>query len=204
MLATSLQKADVKAPMQTVGSLSALDAILDEAVDGVLLKRQMPSTVRASLNALPLDNERSVRFFAAPEQVIGFLEALFAEWGMGGGAALSWIAEDAQTLAAQFAHTLSVARVHVRVDVVKGDACRKFHRDAMRARLICTYRGPGTEYGIADECCDPRHVEVTPTGCPILLKGKGWTEARVPALVHRSPPIEGTGMSRLVVVIDEG
>ncbi|MEM6422079.1 MAG: DUF1826 domain-containing protein, partial [Pseudomonadota bacterium] len=41
-----------------------------------------------------------------------------------------------------------------------------------------------------------------PTGMPILLRGKLWPESPASGIVHRSPPIEGTGATRLVLVLD--
>ena len=37
---------------------------------------------------------------------------------------------------------------------------------------------------------------------PILLRGTLWQERPRTGLLHRSPPIEGTGETRLVLVLD--
>lgn len=41
-----------------------------------------------------------------------------------------------------------------------------------------------------------------PTGSPIILRGTRWPETPVSRLLHRSPPIVGTGETRLVLVLD--
>jgi len=46
-----------------------------------------------------------------------------------------------------------------------------------------------------------RHLD-RPTGAPILLRGTLWPEHPRSGLLHRSPPIEGTGETRLVLVLD--
>jgi hypothetical protein len=85
---------------------------------------------------------------------------------------------------------------------VTTNACRKFHVDAMAARLICTYRGTGTQYGQSRNGDDPKRVFTVPTGSAVLLRGSLWPSNRDCGLVHRSPPIEGTGETRLVLVLD--
>lgn len=92
--------------------------------------------------------------------------------------------------------------VRLRFDVVTTNACWKFHVDAITARLICTYRGAGTQYGTSSNGSAPQTVHDVPTGAPILLRGTLWPTHPKSGLLHRSPPIEGTGESRLVLVID--
>ncbi|WP_424988154.1 DUF1826 domain-containing protein [Microbulbifer sp. S227A] len=110
--------------------------------------------------------------------------------------------DDVSALAAIFANVMRVDYLRLRLDVVRGNACRKFHIDAVTARLVCTYRGTGTQYGIAGDGADPRRVFTVPTGSPIILRGTSWPETPVSGLLHRSPPIEGTGETRLVLVLD--
>ena len=86
-----------------------------------------------------------------------------------------------------------------------------FHTDDVRYRQLCTYRGTGTEW------IEPRAVERSGSGRPLdpssmrrlergaiaFIRGaKGATLDR-PALVHRSPKIEGSGLTRLLLVIDD-
>ncbi|MEM8775233.1 MAG: DUF1826 domain-containing protein [Pseudomonadota bacterium] len=111
-------------------------------------------------------------------------------------------AEDVAAVAQNFSDLLDVEYVRLRLDVVTTNACRKFHIDAVTARLVCTYRGSGTQYGISTNGNDPRRVFSVPTGSPILLRGTHWPDDPPSGLLHRSPPIEGTGESRLVLVLD--
>ena len=109
---------------------------------------------------------------------------------------------DTAALADIFAGLMGVPYLRLRFDVVTDNACRKFHIDAVTARLVCTYRGPGTQYGISTERADPQRVFTVPTGAPILLRGTLWPARPPSGLRHRSPPIEGTGETRLVLVLD--
>lgn len=110
--------------------------------------------------------------------------------------------EDIHALAQLFSSIMLAPYIRLRLDVVQTNACRKFHVDALRARLVCTYRGTGTQLGIPDQDGDPQPLLTIATGAPIVLRGTKWPEFPRSGLLHRSPPIEGTGETRLVFVID--
>ena len=110
--------------------------------------------------------------------------------------------DDIAALATLFAALMDAALVKLRLEAVTSNACSKFHVDAMIARLICTYRGTGTQYGMATGGDVPRRVLTVPTGSPIVLRGTLWPPSPSAGVLHRSPPIEGTGETRLVLVVD--
>ncbi len=112
------------------------------------------------------------------------------------------LVDDVTALADVFARLTSARHVRLRFDVVTTNACRRFHIDAVSLRLLCTYRGTGTQYGVAADGADPERILTVPTGAPILLRGTLWPEQPSASLRHRSPPIEGTGETRLVLVLD--
>lgn len=114
----------------------------------------------------------------------------------------SLLVDDISALANIFAGVVRTSFLRLRLDVVTTDACPKFHTDAVTARLICTYRGTGTEFGNAEDGSDPSEVFTAPTGSPLLLKGSLWPQKPKSSLLHRSPPIERTGQTRLVLVLD--
>ncbi|MEO1223533.1 MAG: DUF1826 domain-containing protein [Pseudomonadota bacterium] len=114
----------------------------------------------------------------------------------------AWLIDDVAALADIFAGLMRAPYLRLRFDVVTTNMCRRFHIDAVTARLICTYRGTGTQYGISTDGTDPRRVFTAPTGAPIVLRGTLWPEQPDAGLRHRSPPIEGTGETRLVLVLD--
>lgn len=112
------------------------------------------------------------------------------------------LVDDIAALADLFAGLMRARWLRLRLDVVTTNACRRFHVDAVTARLVCTYRGTGTQYGLAPGGGDPARIFTVPTGAPILLRGTLWPERPRSGLLHRSPPIEGTGEARLVLVLD--
>lgn len=106
---------------------------------------------------------------------------------------------DIQTLAVRFAELTGKSALRIRLEGVTTNACKKVHADYTDLRLITTYAGPGTDYaphGDGD-CC----LERVPTGAITLFKGRLFGAGHDPCL-HRSPPIEGSGEARLVLVID--
>ena len=113
-----------------------------------------------------------------------------------------WLIDDAVALADHFAGLMRSSYIRLRFDVVTTNACRKFHVDAVTARLVCTYRGTGTQYGVSPDGGEPERIFTVPTGDPILLRGTLWPEEPSSGLRHRSPPIEGSGETRLLLVLD--
>jgi hypothetical protein len=112
------------------------------------------------------------------------------------------LADDASALAAIFNDIMPSSHFQLRFDVVTNNACRKFHIDAVTARLVCTYRGTSTQYGISTDGKDPKRVFTVPTGSAMILRGTLWPEESKSGLLHRSPPIAGTGETRLLFVLD--
>ena len=110
--------------------------------------------------------------------------------------------DDIAALGNIFSNIMNAPLIGLRLDCVTSNACRIFHVDAMKARLICTYRGTGTQYGNSLNGGDPKQIFTVPTGSPMILRGSHWERQNNQGLLHRSPPIEGSGETRFVVVID--
>ncbi|MEL7117330.1 MAG: DUF1826 domain-containing protein [Pseudomonadota bacterium] len=102
---------------------------------------------------------------------------------------------DIAALSAIFSSILKTAYLRLRLDAVTPGPCGTFHTDAVTARLICTYRGSGTHYRLPGQ--DIHHVA---TGAPMILRGSLWPSGT--DVLHRSPPIEGTSETRLVLMLD--
>ena len=142
------------------------------------------------------------RLILQPYAVRDAVEAVCDGSGTPDGAERDRLVDDIAKLSSIFAGLMSAPFLRLRIDVVTTNACPKFHIDAVTSRLVCTYRGTGTQYGISTDGADPRRVFIVPTGSPILLRGTLWPERPSSGLLHRSPPIEGTGETRLVLVLD--
>jgi len=111
----------------------------------------------------------------------------------------SLIADVAQLTLLAAGH-LGALMVNLRLEVTDGQSCPKWHLDSVRARLLCTLRGAGTQFGPAVGPAQVGAVHQMPTGAVGLFRGKGWPRDGS-AILHRSPPAIA-GQTRLLVVVD--
>ncbi|KWV92041.1 hypothetical protein AUC45_12885 [Erythrobacter sp. YT30] len=108
-------------------------------------------------------------------------------------------------MADHYCAILDLGEVEVRLEVVTTNSCRKWHADYVKARLITTYVGSGTQWltqADADRVKggeEPQWINSMSPGDVGMFKGKLATDT--PA-IHRSPPIAGTGEKRLLLVLN--
>lgn len=176
--------------------ISALERYLDEAVrEGALGRgwhREWSSSQPLALDLLPLLRGRGA------------------------------LVRDMEELAALLCQVAGVHRVRIRFDVVCGAQCPRFHVDNVKARLLCTYRGAGTQWldeedvdrsklgegsgGLPDEASGlvlrPGAIRTLPAFAIALLKGRLWPDNLHRGAVHRSPPVARYATPRVMVAID--
>lgn len=180
----------------------ALNAFLQPGCAAAIWRRQMPPEVQSWLDGLDPDALPRVRLILRPDEIADAVQRLFDTAGLPARSERDWLAGDIVGQADMFAGLMGAEFLRLRLDVVTTNACRRFHIDAITGRLVCTYRGTGTQYGISSDGDDPKRVFTVQTGAPILLRGTLWPAEPPSGLLHRSPPIEGTGATRLVLVLD--
>ena len=180
----------------------ALDVFRQPGVAAAIWRRQPLQTFQQWMNELDPDRLPSARLILRTDKVHEAVTLVCEQAGLRQSAERKLLVEDISALAEIFAGMMDVPFLRLRLDVIRSNACRKFHIDAVTARLICTYRGIGTQYGISADGSEPRRVFTVATGAPILLRGTKWPEPPRSGLLHRSPPIEGSGKTRLVLVVD--
>ena len=168
----------------------------------LIMQRSISNKTVQWLTELPVDKLPSGRVTAAVNEFRDVIEQICSIAKIPMCAERSWLEADILEMAERFAELMDARYLRLRLDVISTNACRKFHRDAVTARLICTYRGSATQIGNASNGRDPKIIKQIPIGTPILLRGTLWPEHSYSHLVHRSPPIEGTGETRLLLVID--
>ena len=181
---------------------AALDVFLKPGCATAIWRRQTPLMVQSWLNALDPDVLPRGRVVLPLTAVPSAVNHLCEMSGLPTGPERDWLQKDIASLADMFLGLMNAQYVRLRLDVVTTNACRKFHIDAITARLVCTYRGTGTQYGVSTDGTDPKRVFTVQTGSPILLRGTQWADQPPSGLLHRSPPIEGTTQTRLVLVLD--
>lgn len=130
--------------------------------------------------------------------------------------------EDLGLLSELLVELTGCERVGLRVETIDRAMCPRFHVDHLSVRLLCTYRGPGTEW-IDDSAVDRgrlgagaagnpdelsgllgpgARIERIPTFSVALLKGARWPGNDARGLIHRSPAIEAACSPRVLVAMD--
>ena len=169
---------------------------------GVLWTREPIASFQNWIDNVDPENLPAARLVLRPEAVHEAITSLCVLANTPIGSEQERLIDDISALSVAFADVMKTDFLRLRLAKVSGNACRKFHKDAMTARLICTYRGLGTQYGVSKGQGEPKDVFNVPTGSPIILRGHIWPPRPDSGLLHRSPPIEGSGETRLVLVLD--
>lgn len=190
-------------PLKVLSHAARWDAIKSDLIEALIWDRSVPPELCQTLSAVPAAHRIDGRETLTIDRIADYVTTLTRCWGLGACAIAEWLADDIATLAMRLADQIGDREVLVRIEWIDDNACRKFHCDRVEARVICTYLGPGTEYGFANAQGEVHDIAQVPTGCPIVLKGKLWPGVPPSSLLHRSPAIEGTGQTRLVVVLNE-
>jgi hypothetical protein len=118
------------------------------------------------------------------------------------------LAADIIDLGRRFADLFGLEAVDLRLEALAHDACWKFHRDHVPARLVTTYGGPGTEWVVpafgaraVEEQKDYNGpLERLSAGDVAIFRG--CQPGHDHGIVHRSPPVAGTGVTRLFLCLN--
>ena len=179
-----------------------LASIKDAGCSAAIWTREPAATFQNWIDELdPVDLPRA-RMMLRAEMVRDAMTDLVDAYALPDCDERTMLVDDIAALAAMFSSIMDSRYLRLRLDVIETNACHKFHIDAVTARLICTYRGCATQYGNGAMGADPKDIFDVPTGSPMILRGTSWPSTSRLGLLHRSPPIEGSGEMRLVLVVD--
>lgn len=178
---------------------AALEDIRAGGVAAAIWRRRLDAGLLSRLAALPAEALPALRAELRPAESARAVEAAC---GPAAAPCAAGLAADVGMLAARFARIMRAKAIRLRLDVVDTDSCRRFHQDQVTARLLCSYRGAGTEYGLAGPDGTPADIQRMRTGWVGLFRGRRWPACGAGRLVHRSPPIGESGETRLLLVID--
>lgn len=105
------------------------------------------------------------------------------------------------------------SRVRLRLEALVHDGCSRWHADAVGLRLLCTYRGAGTQWlpllGGASAArslngeTPALPVGQLPIGAIAVLKGERYPDNAGNGCIHRSPPAGPGQRARLLLCIDQ-
>lgn len=176
----------------------------------VIMRQPLEPFVLTALDAVPTDILPQLRLTGRLQELRESLIRGFVRCGLQPDWLADWLVGNVIFQARLFSELTHAETLQLRLEKVDDDGCCRFHTDNVRHRLVCTYRGPGTEWiepklltSVGDGTpVDPASVRQLERGAIALMRGsKGATPDR-PGLLHRSPPIEGTGIVRLLLAVD--
>ncbi|WP_050759197.1 DUF1826 domain-containing protein [Pseudooceanicola batsensis] len=195
--------AATKTGVLTVTAPSEIALIRAPEIGGLVWRRSPLPSFQTWIEGLPPSRLPRARVILRPAAARSVVTEACNSAATPEGPERERLIDDVAALADIFAGVTNAPWLRLRLDVVTGDACRRFHVDRVTARLVCTYRGTGTQYGVSDaDGADPQTIHTVPTGAPFVVRGTLWPAQPDPGLLHRSPPIEGTGETRLMLALD--
>jgi hypothetical protein len=169
----------------------------------------VPDSLARALDALPAATLPHFRIDNAPlGPLLDFIGHLAATPGL--DPALAQVLADVAAQARRFADLTGATALTLKLERVADDACRKLHHDYVAHRLVVTYRGEGTQWlprareaALGEERLhvDASWLHSVPRFRAALFSGR--LLAGADPVLHRSPPIAGTGQVRLVLTINE-
>ncbi len=189
-IATAMNSSDDPNVLRTLGMKGVSLALWDRA---------LPDDLAHTLDSLPPENLPVMRRRLAVSQVRrAVLEACE---DAGANEIATDLATEIRELASHAMAVFASPMLEIRIQVTEGQPCPKWHVDAVQGRLLCTLRGPGTEYGPLQPSGEPDTVHRMTRGQVGVFRGALWPGRELAAIFHRSPP-KDVGGTRLLVVID--
>lgn len=182
-------------------------------VELAIWRRSLPAGLDRWLASLDPARFPDARVLAAPQDLPAAIDMLIDGSALPAGPERQALADDIFSLARQFASILGAEAVDIRLEALAHDACWRFHRDHVSARLVTTYVGPGTEWVHPAEATRAMELqkdfagslERLAAGDVALFRGcHPGTPHHGPdqGIVHRSPPIAGSGVTRLFLCLN--
>lgn len=109
------------------------------------------------------------------------------------------LASDIAALAFIMAETMRCSLLHLRLTAVASGACGQFQIENLPARMLCTYRGAGTELAPPGQ---ERPALRMAAGSVAILRGALWPGREKAGLLHRPRPASGVDKTHLLLTID--
>jgi hypothetical protein len=188
--------------------LEDLDQIHVPAVELVIWQRQLVAGLSAWLAELHPEQCPDGRLLVPSDACRAAFTALLDEADTPTGSMRDSFLADLVSLSEAFCRTMDTDVLDIRLETVRHDGCWKYHRDHVPARLLTTYRGPGTQW-VRPEHSEAALLQQKTYGDPVeqfsehavgLFKGNTTEHGR--GIVHRSPPILGTGATRILLCLN--
>ncbi len=193
----------------TCDAAEGLAAIGNPGMEFVIWRRALPRRLQTWLERMDASCLPDLRVLVRPGDLRGAVEPHLDDCGMPPGDLRDLLLGDLDDLVSAFARIIQSDLVDVRLERVSHDACWKFHRDYVEARLLTTYRGPATEWvqptdagrALREQKSYKGPLERLQVHDVAIFKGNRTGPGS--GIVHRSPPVAGTGCTRLLLCLNK-
>lgn len=193
----------------TCDAAEDLAAINKPDIELVIWRRTLPLDFRAWLEHMEASRLPDFRVLVRPGSIQHTVGPHLDDCGMPSGHMRDVLIADVEKLVLAFSRITASDLVDVRLERVSNDACWKFHRDCVDARLLTTYRGPSTEWvhpvhaerALREQRAYNGPLEHLRTHDVAVFKGSCAGPGS--GIVHRSPPIAGSGQTRLLLCLNK-
>lgn len=200
--------ASEKSPIQSGKTADVLRRIHEPGVELTIWERTFPASLEDWLDKLDANLLPDGRLLLPAAEVSRGITSLFTAAGTPAGPLRDYLQADIETLAGHFMRIMRSDMVDIRLETVRTDSCWKFHRDHVPARLLCSYRGLGTEW-VTPEASHAAIAAQREYAGPLQRFSrhavglfKGSTTAEGSGIVHRSPAISDGGDIRLLLCLN--
>lgn len=186
----------------TDSSAEILEHWNDPDVTLALWQRSLDPTIVAQLDRLSFEELPNFTLILRSVDAPAALSDMLSAFALPAEHLAESLAADLAMQTSIFARLTESDELELRLEAIKTDACKRFHYDNYRARLVSTYTGPGTVYvpgsharaALEHQGSYSGPIHEMPRFAVGLFKGAKSPDG---GLVHRSPRLEGTGRYRL-------
>ncbi len=212
---TSADAATATQELISTDDVAGVISIFEPACQILQWRRGMASDVAQALDAVIASGALRTGFRVVVEtEAVAEALPLFVPQ-------LAPLRQDMAFLVEVYADLLGCPRVGLRLEYLHGAMCPRFHVDRTGIRMVCTYRGPGTEWllsraadrsrlgaagGLSDDDSGLILASDGVAGAQafdvLLLKGTLWQGNTQGGAIHRSPMLRPEQVPRLVVALD--
>jgi hypothetical protein len=188
---------------------AGLASIKESNTELVIWERSLPFGLQDWINHTDAASLPDVRILVKPSELWSALEPLLDKSSLRANDMRNRLLADINNLVIGFANIIQSNYVDVRLNRISHDACWKFHRDSVETRLVTTYRGPTTEWvrqanaerAVKEQRKFKGPLEKLGDGDVAIFKGRFTSLNR--GIVHRSPSIAETGLTRLLLCLNQ-
>ncbi|MFT5915233.1 MAG: hypothetical protein ACI81T_001733 [Bacteroidia bacterium] len=180
-------------------SIDSMSAIRESSA--VVCERNISQLLRIEIEYLMSDSYfDDIKISGTFKELKQSLESMLSKWPC--------LSEDIIQLLQLFFENTATDSVRLSFFTLQSGMCRKFHTDVTDYRLLCTYRGVGTDFvSPAAQPKSPKeinesNVQSLTEGDVLLFRGAMSATEEFPPLLHKSPEVTTPKEHRLVLRLD--